>query len=477
MKTKDPFTTAAYIDPSSIDFGTLAYVVKPFPTPEPGTPLGYTSDLQGNLAYAYTTDNGVDRLFRLADDQWVPCPVNLDEIDVLGSDRDGQLIVLGPQQEGKPRAIQYLDAATGKLGEVICQDDKYDPSNCSLYRHPVTKALLGIRYTRSMHETLWFHPGYRVVQQAVEKFLPNQIVLILGSDKAEKRFFVAAYSDRQPTRYYTVDLEKRTLNLVKNPSPWIDPARMQPMNLLSYKSRDGKILEGYLTLPAGASKTHPAPLVVLPHGGPWVRDAFGFDSEVQFLASRGYAVFQPNYRGSLGSQWRFPDSDMYEFRKMHDDVTDGVKRMLKSGLIDPDRVAIMGWSFGGYLALSGAVHDGGLYRCAVALSGVYDWEQVIKESKLNEYVRGREGFLRRHLGDPKTNQEKFDAISPLRHVANVKIPLFVGHGTADHIADIAQSKRLVAELKKHGVPVVTHFESGEGHGMAQMKNRIEMYEK
>ena len=474
---KNPFATAAYFDPSSLNHGTTASVIRSYPAPEPGIPIWYSSDPQGNLAYAYTSNNGAQSIFRLVDDKWVKCPIDLDVNDILGIDTEGKLVVLGPRQEGKPRALQYMDAATGALGETIWQDDVYDPSDCSLYRHPVTKRLLGIRFERAMRETIWFAQEYRTVQQAVNKFLPGQVVQILGSDKAESRFFVAAYSDRQPTVYYTVDLTKRTLGLIKNQRPWIDPARMQPMGVINYKSRDGHALEGYLTLPAGASKANPAPLVVLAHGGPWVRDTWGYDDEVQFLASRGYAVFQPNYRGSLGTQWRFPEGDMYEFRKMHADVTDGVKKVLGSGLIDADRVAIMGWSFGGYLALSGAAYDGQLYRCAVALSGVYDWEQVMREAKNEEYLRGRYGFLRRHLGDPKTNKARFDEISPLRHVEQVKIPMFVGHGKSDVIADPDQSRRLISELKKYGVPVVSRFESGEGHGMAQLKNRIEMYEE
>ena len=465
------------IDPGSILHGTMASVCRSFPDASPGTPVWYSSDTVGNLAYAFTTEAGVGHLFRLADDKWVQTPADLDAIEVISSsNKPNELIVKGPRQEGKPCALQFMDAVTGKLGDVIWQDDRYDPNDCRIYRHPVTKALLGIQFDRGMRQSIWFDKGYQAIQQAIEKLLPNQVVEILGSDKAEKRFFVAASSDRQPTTYYSIDLEKRTLGLIKSEAPWLDSARMQPTSLINYKSRDGIALEGYLTLPAGSSKTNPAPMVVLPHGGPWVRDTWGYDEEVQFLVSRGYAVFQPNYRGSLGYQWRFPKTDIFEFLKMHDDVTDGVQKLLKTGLVDGDRVAIMGWSFGGYLALSGATRDGQLYRCAVALSGVYDWEQLIKDSRNEQALRGWDEFLLRKLGDPKKDKAKFDAISPVRHVSNVKIPIFVGHGAADIIADIGQSKHLVSELKKYGVPMVTRFVSGEGHGMQQMQNRVEMFE-
>lgn len=477
VKPTNPFGTGVYFDPSSLAHGTIASVDRSWPSAEPGIPTWYSSDLAGNLAYAYTIENGVDRVLRLVDGKWVACPIDLDEVDVLGAgEKPGELVVLGPRQEGKPRAIQKMDAITGAAGEIVWQDPRYDPSNCHLYRHPVTKALLGVRFDRGVRETIWFSRDYRTIQKAIEQFLPGKVVQILGSDRAERRFFVSAQSDRSPVTYYAVDLDKRTLGLIKNSAPWIDPERMRPTGLVPFKTRDGVELEGYLTLPAGASKAAPAPLVVLAHGGPYARDTWGFDGEVQFLASRGYAVFQPNYRGSTGYQWRTGQDQLYAFRRMHDDVTDGVRQLLKTGLIDADRVAIMGWSFGGYLALSGAAHDGDLYRCAVALAGVYDWEQVIKESRLEEYVRGRHGWLLRNLGDPKKNQAKFDEISPLRHVAKVKIPMFVGHGKADVVANVNQSTRLVAALKKQGVPVTTRYEGGEGHGLAFLKNRVEMYE-
>ncbi len=477
VRPKNPFADSAYFDPTSLSYGTIASVTRSYPIVKPGIATWYSTDLAGELAYAHSIENGVEHISRLVDGKWVRCPVDLDAVEVLGAgDKPGELLALGPRQEGKPRAIVRMDAATGALGEVLVQDAKYDPQSVRFYRHPVSKALLGIRYDRARRETIWFDRGYESIQTAIEKFLPGQVVQILGSDRAERRFFVSAQSDRQPETYYSVDLEKRTLGLIKCEAPWIDPQRMCATSVVNYKARDGVALEGYLTLPTGTSKAAPAPLVVLAHGGPFARDLWGFNPEVQFLASRGYAVFQPNYRGSTGFQWRTPADEKFAYRKMHDDVTDGVQKLIKSGLIVPDRIAIMGWSFGGYLALSGAAHEGTLYRCAVALSGVYDWEQVMKESKNEEAIRGRFGYLMRHLGDPKTNKAKYDEISPLRHVANVKIPMFVGHGDADVIANINQSKRLVSELKKVGVPVVTRYESGEGHGMAKMKNRIEMYE-
>jgi acetyl esterase/lipase len=473
-----------YVNPSSVEGGTLAKIVRSYPRLKHGSTRGYLTDNSGELAYAFTTQDGRTYLHRLDGSQWLACPVDFDEIEIVSvSDQRERLLVLGPREEGRPRALRFLDAATGQLGDIVLQDEKYDLARCRVYRHPVDGRLLGLRFERDYPATVWLDPTYQKLQNKIENSLGptgrGALVSIVGSDRAEKRFFVSVRSDRRPATYLMIDTEKGAISpVVESVAPWLDPERLRPMSFLSFKNRDGVAVDGYLTLPEGASKESPAPLVVLPHGGPWVRDSWGYDPEVQFLASRGYAVFQPNYRGSLGTQWRFPVEDLWAFRKMHDDVTDGVRKLIKSGLIDPDRIAIMGASFGGYLSISGVAHESGLYRCAVALSGVYDWAAMIAEAKRFEsdgVSPGRTAVLRRFLGDPKTNGEKFDEISPVRFVSRITVPVFVAHGSADQVASIEQSRRLIAELKKSGVPCETFLQRNEGHGMADLDNRVKLY--
>jgi dipeptidyl aminopeptidase/acylaminoacyl peptidase len=332
-------------------------------------------------------------------------------------------------------------------------------------------------FERDGPNMVWFTKQYRHLQTMLEGYFPGLVVRILGSDQAEKVFLVATFSDRQATRYYMVDLAKRTFGLFKDSQPWIDPTRMQPVNIIKFKTRDGRQLDAYLTLPAGASKEHPPALVVLPHGGPWVRDSWGFHArnEAQFLASRGYAVLQPNYRGSEGYDWMFSPEDRWDFRKMHDDVTDATKAMIESKLIDGSRVAIMGASFGGYLAISGVVNEPDLYRCAVTIAGVFDWADMIKDRKFDQFDNPSYGRLLRKLGDPAGQPEKFDAIAPGRHVDRIRVPVFVSHGRDDPVADISQSKHLVSELEKHHVPYESLLVSEEGHGMGHLKNEVELY--
>jgi dienelactone hydrolase len=451
------------------------HILERFPVPEAGLTYSYLADKEGRLEFAFTSDKGVLQMHHLVTRHWETCPVDLENIEIVDcGEEPGQLLVRGPRQEGKPRALQFMDGATGKLGEVLLQDAGYDFHGW-VYRDTKTHAIVGAVFEREGPQVVWFREDYRALQKTLEGFFPGLVVRIISTNEAMTRILVATSSDRQPAIYHWVDLEKRTAGLIKNSAPWIDPARMQPRSIVKFKTRDGKRLDAYLTLPAGTSKKNPAPLVVLPHGGPWVRDDWGFDEEAQFLANRGFAVLQPNYRGSLGTTWMFPQEDEWDFRKMHDDVTDATKAMIGSGLIDRGRIAIMGGSFGGYLAISGVVNEPGLYRCAVTIAGVFDWETQINDKKYDQYESPNFGRMMRKLGDPKKNQEKFDAISPGRHVDQIRVPVFVSAGKEDRTVEIEQSRSLISALEKYHVPYEKLIVGEEGHGMAHLKNQVELY--
>lgn len=452
------------------------HVMKHYGVPKGGMGSGYMADRDGELAFAFTFADGYQTMHRLNGDAWEKCPVDLDQVDIVSSgEKPGEIVVLAPREEGKPRALRFMDATTGTLGETLVQDKAYDFDGW-VFRDRRSRRIVGAMYDRSGPTSIWFDEGYRAIQKMLEGRFPGVVVRIRDVDNSG-RLLVETFSDRQPAIYHWVNLEQRTVGLIKNSAPWIDSARMQPMNVMAFKARDGIKLDAFVTLPAGASKTNRVPLVVLPHGGPWVRDAWGFNAEVQFLASRGYAVLQPNYRGSPGYDWRFPEEDKYDFLKMHHDVTDATKAVLATGLIDPDRIAIMGGSFGAYLALCGVVHEPTLYRCAVTIAGVFDWEQVLKDAKYDQYTSGRYAYMKRRLGDPKKQQEKFEAISPARYVENVKVPVFVSHGKDDPVASVGESKRLIEELEKHHVPHEVLLIGGEGHGMGHLKNQVELYSR
>lgn len=451
-------------------------ILHSYPTP-PGLTYRYLADQEGELAYAFTADAGNLSLYRLENKTWARSPANLEEMEIIANANEpGQLLVIGPARDGKPSPLQLMNAATGAPTEIILQDPHYD-FNGWTYHDPSTGSVLGAVFQKSGPRVYWFNEQYQSLQKVFDGMFPQQIVRIIGSNDRHEVFLLATYSDRQPASYHWVNLATRKAGLFKNSTPWIDPTRMQPMQILPFKTRDGHRLDAYLTLPAGTSKTNPAPLVVLCHGGPWARDNWGYSGEVQFLVHRGYAVLQPNYRGSTGSIGRFPAGDQYDFIKMHHDVTDAVKSALSTGLVDRERVGIMGSSFGGYLAISGVAHESDLYRCAVTNAGVFDWEMQLQAERYDQYDLPYYGRMLKTLGDPQLQPEKYAAMSPLRHVEKIRAPIFVAAGKDDEVVEVRQSRKLVAALEKHGVPHEKLFIGGEGHGMAHLKNEVEYYDR
>jgi dipeptidyl aminopeptidase/acylaminoacyl peptidase len=342
-------------------------------------------------------------------------------------------------------------------------------------RHPGTGAISGIDLYRGKFGTIWFDSDCATTQAQLNKVFPGMTVELLDGHSTRNRIIVGTSSDRSPAAYYFFDRSKVELQPIMDIAPGIPVERMRPKQSMTFKARDGCAVDCYLTLPENAARKKPLPLVVLVHGGPSARDEWEWDPEVQFLASRGYAVFQPNYRGSTGYDWRFPVGDDWKFRKMHQDVTDGVRQLLQSDWFDPQRAAIMGGSFGGYLAVCGAAYEPGLYRCAITEAGVFDWTLMMNAARREQRESLRYEVLRRFLGDPKQSQAEFAEISPLDHIDQVKIPVLIAHGRSDPVVSVEQSKRLIAELKRRKVPCEVLIKSGEGHGMSRLDDRVELY--
>ena len=453
------------------------HIVKRYPIMEPkgGFDVSYLADKNGRLAYGLTSTNGVLNLQRLVGNHWEKCPQDLDEMVFFGAgDKPGEIVVLRERRDGKPRPLQFVDAATNQPGELLFEDAAYDFTG-SLYRDPVSHNIVGATFDRSGPQVVWFTESYRELQKAVDHLFPGKVVRILGTNKEGTILLINVFSDRQPSSYSWVDLTRHTAGLFKNSRPWIDPERMQPMNVMKYKTRDGRKLDAYVTLPKGASKKNPPPLVVLPHDSDRAR--WGYDPEVQFLASRGYAVLQPNYRSSAGYNWMFPTEDEWAFRKMHNDVTDATKALLSSGMVDPKRVAIMGEVFGGYLALSGVAYEPGLYRCAIALAPYCDWAKTIQENKYFQHSSPSYARIVRRLGDPKKEPEKFDAIAPSRHAEDIRAAVLIGAGEYAPTSEINEAKSLVNTVRKNHFPAEFMSFGEEWIYLRQLDHKVEYYSR
>jgi dipeptidyl aminopeptidase/acylaminoacyl peptidase len=454
------------------------HLVDRYPKP-PGTVTGYEPDKNGHLAFAFAYDHKGNNVYRLVDGAWVKCPVDYSRWDSFGpGNKPGELVARETTYNEAPHPLVFLETDTGKAGDVLLRSKDYDFTGW-VYRDPVSHDVIGAGSELDGPHFVWFNDTYDHLQTLLNGLFPGVVVQVLGSNDAQNFFLVETSSDRQPPIYHWVDLETKATGIVKHSMPWIDPARMRPMGVVHFKTRDGHSLVAYLTLPKGASRTHPVPLVVLSHGGPWLRDSWGYNGEVQLLANRGYAVLQTNYRGSTGTEWSFPARHKWNFLEMHYDVADATRAVVAGGLVDPDRIAIMGGSFGAYLALEGVVDDPALYRCAVGISGVYDWGDFMNEKRVNLERFGDLSFstMMAREGDPADHKEMYDAMSPARHIDRVRVPIFVSHGGYDEIADIGQARKLEHELDRYHVPYESNIVSSETHGMQHLSNNVVLYTK
>jgi dipeptidyl aminopeptidase/acylaminoacyl peptidase len=441
-----------------------------------GFNIRFLADKLGSLAFGVTQEDGILSLSMLTNDSWLKCPIDLDQVHLVeAGDAPGEIVVLGRRDGVSPRPLEFMNAETGKPGEVILQDQDYDFSGW-LFRDPMSLNIVGAVYNRNAPHVVWFTDAYRDLQKAVDRLFPDQVVRIQGMDDAGKVLLITSGSDIQPAVYSWVNLEKHTSGLIKNSEPWIDPKRMRPMGILKYSTAEGRRIDAYLTLPASASRMSPVPMVVIANPLSSGRWTWGFNSQVQFLASRGYAVLQPNHRGSEGYTWMYPEEESWDFRKMSDDVARATKEAIATGLIVPGRVAIMGNSFGGYLAVSGATFEPGIYKCALSISGIMDWGDYIKQDKYRQYSDPIYSRLRYKLGDPSSNPGKLAAMSSLPNASQIHVPLFLAWGEYDNPELIGQSKNLASTVERNCVTVETMSFLDEAVAIRHLDRRIDLYQ-
>jgi dipeptidyl aminopeptidase/acylaminoacyl peptidase len=447
-----------------------------------GASASYQPDAEGRLSHAIVTNDGLESLHAWNDGKWTRSPVDLETMTVHGAGIDhGQVLVSLNRFDGEVSPVHLMNAATGELGAEILRDSAYDFTGW-IIRHPGNGALVGLGYHRTMPTFVWFDEGYRAVYNMLKSSFPKKIVQIVSVDDAASVFIVGVYDDRTPISYHIANLTERTVGPLKTSRPWLDENRLSRVSMIKFKTAEGHRLDAFITLPRGVSASNPAPLVVLPHSGlglngQWSRDTLGYHAMAQFLASRGYGVLQPNYRGTPGTNWMFPEADQWDFLKMHDDVTRATQTALKTKLFDPERVAIMGDQFGAYLALSGAVHEPDLYRCVVGMNGRYDMVEVMRELRFNLHSSGPVNRLNYKLGEPGKNREKFRQISPINFVDQMKAPMLVTQGRDNPSLHRLESRRLLGALDRADVPHDSIFTEREGWGELDLENRMEVMAK
>tara|TARA_R110000850_G_scaffold38795_1_gene100853 strand:- start:2168 stop:4156 length:1989 start_codon:yes stop_codon:yes gene_type:complete len=368
-------------------------------------------------------------------------------------------------------ALYKFNYATREFGEKIFDHPDNDVTDYQL--NDDGSKLLSVSYTDTRDRKAWFDDKYKNYQSALEQAVPGQEVWIQSSSDDDERMVIFTTSSTDPGSYYLFEPGARKLDRFGGINDSIDPVQLSPTKPVSYKARDGLTIHAYLTLPRSAPPKM-LPLIIFPHGGPFgVRDTPDFNRDVQFLADRGYAVLQPNYRGSSSYGEAFHLAGEGEIgRKMQDDLDDGMDWLVEQGIADRTRVCIYGASYGGYAAIWGLIRNPERYRCGISYAGVTHWKKQLRYS--TKFFRSR---YRKELRDVIRGDDDFDldAVSPAETIERLQRPLLVGQGKRDRVVPEAQFDLLVKRAEKADIKLETKLYANDGHDLVIRKNQQDWY--
>ena len=370
-------------------------------------------------------------------------------------------------------AIYRYNFKTQTFGDLLYEHDVVDC--CGLMQNRKKRDMVGVAYMVGTPERVFLDDHWKAIQDGIDRALPGTYNSISSMDENETVAIVTARTSQQPTRYYLYDFEKNSLEWLVDSRPWIKPGQMAEMKPVEFKARDGRTLHGYLTIPQGSDGKN-LPMVMNPHGGPWARDGWGYNPETQFLANRGYAVMQINFRGSTGFGRDHLMSSWKQWgRTMQDDITDGVMWAVEQGIVDKDRVCIYGGSYGGYATMAGLTYTPDLYQCGINYVGVTDIA-LLFETAPDSWEAGK-GTLKKMVGDPDTEKEFLEEWSPSNHADKIRVPVFMAYGLQDPRVNIRHAKVMEKGLKKNDVEYELMVKKNEGHGFRKTENQRDFYSR
>jgi dipeptidyl aminopeptidase/acylaminoacyl peptidase len=396
-----------------------------------------------------------------------------DKFTVCSFDKDNKnMFVLTDIGRDKVTLVEYDPSAKKEVKEIYSAKD-YDLEK--IFYDRKKNVLVSVSWTGEKNEMHYFDAEWEKIQQELDEKFEGYKTIIVGYDDARTKAITAIYNDRMWPKFYLYDFKTKEIKEAANPYPWCNEKQMSHTKPITYIARDGLVIHGYLTLPLGM-KAKNLPVVVNPHGGPWSRDEWGINPEVQFLANRGYAVLQMDYRGSTGYGKKFYEAGFKQWgKKMQDDITDGVEWLKKEGIADPKRIGIYGGSFGGNAVLFGVTSTPDLYAAGVADVAASNMFTFIKTlgPEWGPYIKQ----FYEMVGDPSNPKDSImlAEISPLFHVDKIKVPLFISCGANDPRVNRAESDQMVAALKKRGVVVEYMVKGDEGHGFSNQNNQFDFY--
>jgi dipeptidyl aminopeptidase/acylaminoacyl peptidase len=442
----------------------------------PGNVAGWVADvdMQVRAALSAYPDGGFGLLVRKTEeDDWhellrwgLEDSLNSGPV---GFSEDGARMFLKDSREANAARLVRLDLLTEEV-EILAEDPDYDVSGVLV--HPDTREIQAAAFTRARTEWIVLDEAVREDFAAIAKLHPGDFAVV-SRDRADENWLVVFTADDGPASYYAYDRdEKQGTHLFDDRSD-LKEYTLAPMEPVSFEARDGLKIYGYLTVPPALGREN-LPMVLNVHGGPWARDLWGYDPEAQWLANRGYACLQVNYRGSTGYGKRLLNAGNREWgAKMHDDLVAAVGWAVEEGIADPERVAIYGGSYGGYAALVGATFTPDLFRCAVDIVGPSNLITLIKS--IPPYWKPLIAVFHERVGNPETEEEFLESRSPLFRVDQIKVPMLIAQGANDPRVKQAESEQIVAAMEEKGIDHEYILFPDEGHGFAKPENRLKFY--
>ncbi|MCL1059749.1 S9 family peptidase [Shewanella gelidimarina] len=435
----------------------------------------FLNDHEGNVRFVSGTKDYVNStLFYRDNNEWVDTAklnLNLDAIAPIAFSNKKDSLYVTASESGGTRGVYLLNIKTGDK-QLVSRDKVVDPSN--LWINKTTKKLYAVEYENG-YPTYEFvdskDPSAVYIKQLLAALPGHQIHIVSQTNNA-KKMIIKAFNDRNPGHYYLFDADAIKLEYLVSKKKWIDPEKMAEIKPIHFTSRDGVEIHGYLTLPNGLEAKE-LPLVVNPHGGPHgPRDWWGFDPQNQLIASQGAAVLQVNFRGSGGYGINFENAGHQKWgTEIQYDIIDATKHVIEQGIVDKERICIVGGSFGGYSAIQSATIEPDLFKCAIGFAGVYDLPLMFDEGDVQGRRAGKR-YLKEVLGE---DEKLLESMSPTHNVGKLKANIMLVHGGEDERAPIEQLESLEDSLNEIDYPFKKLVMDDEGHGFYDDENRAKYY--